>query len=336
MSGPNRARARALAVLVPLAVLFSLTTVALQVRELGIGYLETGEQLARHKAVLEGTSIDPWQYRILSEYAVEACLRLTAWLGVPHPVLFAFVGFRVLQGFFIFGLAGLYYKQFGLRDGAVVIGLSLLAWGMMNANYNSDLQFNTYTDVIFYLLASLALLRESPLWVPPIAVMAALNRETSLLIPVVAFVEGWSARAEPMARRKMTIALVSFALAAGVVIGLRYGLGPRPAGVGTPPAGFDTLLYNLGRYQSWLFLFATLGPIPVVALACMGSWPRYLRSAFWALVPAWVLAHVIAGVIAEGRLFLVPQVLVFIPGALMGVGAGGTAGPLGDRGRGDP
>ena len=47
------------------AVLFSLLTVFVQVRELGLSYLER-DQLGRHMNVLRGEAGNAWQYRILS------------------------------------------------------------------------------------------------------------------------------------------------------------------------------------------------------------------------------------------------------------------------------
>jgi len=79
------------------------------------------------------------------------------------------------------------------------------------------------------------------------------------------------------------------------------------------------LLNNLRSPQSWLYVFATLGVLPAMAIAFWSRWPPVLRAWFWALIPVWFLIHGLAAVAAEARLFLVPQVLVFIPGALHGI-----------------
>ena len=47
----------------------------------------------------------------------------------------------------------------------------------------SDIQFNTFFDVTFYLLAGLCILQKRFVWIVPITLLAALNRETSGLIP---------------------------------------------------------------------------------------------------------------------------------------------------------
>ena len=46
-----------------------------------------------------------------------------------------------------------------------------------------------------------------------------------------------------------------------------------------------------------------------------------LRVGLWTIVPLWLVVHSLAAVLAEARLLLVPQALVFIPGALFALGA---------------
>src|SRR5438270_13952090 len=58
------------------ALVFSVFTVWIQVDTMGAAHLERGIQIHRHEAVLMGISGDPWQYRILSDYAVEPVIVL--------------------------------------------------------------------------------------------------------------------------------------------------------------------------------------------------------------------------------------------------------------------
>src|SRR5690349_18573899 len=116
-------------------ILFSVLTVYLQVMALEkpfMYYLEQGLQIQRHTAI-------------------------------PHPIASAFVSFRFVQNLLIFVLAYLYYRRLGLSSIYALLGLALLAWGMTYAYYDSDLQFNTYFDIIFYLLAGLIVLAARPL-----------------------------------------------------------------------------------------------------------------------------------------------------------------------------
>src|SRR5882724_4134524 len=166
------------AVVVACIVAFSFMTVAFQVRDLGFPYVDSGPQWARHRAVLDGTANNPWQYRVLSDVAVEGILRAVTAVGAPHPVGLAFILFRVLQNLLIFLLAAEYFRSMNLSQPLTLLGLSCLAWGMTHASYDSDLQFSTYSDVLFYLVAALLLLKGHILWIPALSVLAALNRET--------------------------------------------------------------------------------------------------------------------------------------------------------------
>lgn len=309
------------------SVLFSLLTVAIHARQLGIVYLEIGNQLKRHMDVLQGTAIGHWQYRVLSDYLIEFLIQYYRKLGIFHPVASAFTSFRFIQGVMIFLTCHLYYRKLGLSTVHSLMGLSILAWGMTHANHDSDLQFNVYFDVFFFLAAGMVIISHRYLWIIPITILAASNRETSGLIPVLLFACYLPARtgkppyfAITKAQWKpIVISAVALALYTTVFFGLRFILGPRPPWepYGHTPGFFgDVLPYNLFRSVTWIQMFATLGIIPILALMSFKKWPAHLRTYFWVIVPCWFFINAFYGTMAETRLFLVPQAMVFIPGAL--------------------
>lgn len=324
MIGKAQARGRLLegVIFLGCAFLFSLFTVFVQVKALGLSYLEEGGQIQRHVAVLQGTAGDPWQYRVLAEYLVEGVIRVFHRAGIPRPIASAFISFRVFQNVLIFLLAAIYYRKLGINTYTVLIGLSLLAWGMTHSLYDSDLQFNTYFDVIFYLLAGIFTLHGRYGLLIPLSGLAALNRETSGLIPFMPISVHVLSRPRNryLLRKVAMISAAALLVYAGVFIGLRVFYGRRPliTPYGNSP-GIELLRYNLGRYITWVQLFATLGLLPILALLSMPRWPRTLYAFFWAIVPIWFAVHLAASVMAETRLFLVPHALVFIPGALFGL-----------------
>ena len=290
---------------------------------LGLRFLDDGLQTRRHTRVIQGKAGSPWQYRVLPEYMVEALIRLVGKLGIGHPNALAFIAFRLFQNFLLFVLAAAYYRRLGLSTYVTLIGLSLLAWGMTQSLYRSDLQFNTYFDVVFYLAAGLAIASGRVWWIVPITLLAALNRETSGLIPVMTLAAGLSFGADRkphVAATPAIVAAVSLALFIAVFLALRASYGWQPTVLAYGHRfGIDLFTYNVGRYVTWINLFATLGLLPIMAVASIRSWPPVLRRFFWTLVPVWVLVHLIAAVMAETRLFLVPHALVIIPGALFGI-----------------
>jgi hypothetical protein len=302
-------------------VLFSLMTVVVQVRALGQAYVER-EQWDRHLAIIQQTARDPYQYRVFSAYLLEGVLRILTALECPHPVLAGMIGFRIAQNMLLFLLAALYYQALGCRTVHVLLGLSLLAWGMTQALYDSDLAFNTYSDVIFYLAAGLVLLQKHDGWIIPITVLAAFNRETSGLIPFMVVAAHYQDLKYTRRNAKPVILVAASALAVYLIIfgGLRYLFGPRLLSVPYEhQPGFDLLCYNLGRPKTWMQLFATLSLLPFLAILSFQRWHPLLRAFFWTVVPIWFVIHAFGSVMAESRLFLVPLALIFVPGTLWSI-----------------
>jgi len=309
------------ALLLIASFIFSVFTVCVQVRALGLAYIEEGNQMQRHMAVLHGVAGNPWQYRIVSEYLAEALSLISHKLSVPHPTATAFISFRLIQNVIIFSLAGSYYRKLGLNTYAVLIGLSILAWGMTHSLYDSNLQFNTYTDIICYLAAGLVILGETYIWIIPITIVGAFNRETSGLIPLMLIVACWP-RGGALCNKAILTGIFSLVAYAFIFVGLRYAYGPQllltPFG---HRAGIDAIRWNFFRRVTWVELFGTMGILPLVALFSIKRCPNILRRFFWTVVPLWFLMHMVffATQWAESRYFLVPQALVFIPAALFGV-----------------
>lgn len=301
-------------------VLFSLFTVYLQEQYLGLPYIESGIQLQRHLAVLENTAPTPWQYRALSEYLVEIVAQACTSLGVPHPVASAFLGFRVLQNFLIFFLAAVYYRKLGLETYAALLGLALLALAMSHSLQGSDLQFSAYFDIVFYLSAALILLSDRDAWIIPLTALAALNRETCGLIPFMLLAK--HVRVRPRVHVSGARAVFIFAAACAVYlavfVGLRlvYGMGKPLSG----PVGMDLIrsVFVLSP-QAWAQFFATLSILPALTLISLRFSPPLFRAIFWAVIPAWFAIIPFTGGLYESRHYLVPQALVFVPGALLGM-----------------
>lgn len=182
--------------LIIVSLVLGLFTTYEYVHARGIHYLETGNQIKRELDVLQGHAGNPWQYRVFSAYLVSMVLNFFKGFQIPHNTAISFIFVRVIQDTIILILSFLYYKEFRLSIPLALIGLVLIAWGMSYSHYDSDLSFNTFFDVIFYLLAGLSILKKRTIWILPITVFAALNRETSGLIPflllAVVLESGWN------------------------------------------------------------------------------------------------------------------------------------------------
>jgi hypothetical protein len=299
-----------------LALILAGVTVRLQLDSLqgGIGFLR-GEQLLRHQNVLTGQAQDPWQYRIFSEVVAEGFIRFFQLFQVQDPISFGFIALRILQNTAIFLLGYALYHRISASKAIALVGILLLASCMKNAFYDNDLSFNTYFDVIFYLIVMLLLLIRSYYWMIPLMVFAALNRETSGLIP---FLMLPAVMDEPRAGLGKYIPFVLSVTVFGITFfGLRFLIPNRPLYIpyGVTP-GVPMLIYNVTRSFTWEQLFHTLGLLPFLGSFFYFVWPRVWQRFFLMLCPTWFVVHFALSVAAETRLFLVPLAIIFIPGIL--------------------
>jgi hypothetical protein len=305
-------------IIIVIGLLLGLFTTSeyLRARGAGINSLERGAQFERHQAILEGHAGNPWQYRVLAPYLLNVIIRIFNNFHINHPIAIAFVFLRVVQDTFILLLSYAYYRELGLSLSHALIGMALLAWGISNSYYDSDLAFNTFFDIIFYLLAGLCILKRKYIWIVPITLLAALNRETSGLIPFLLIISVFILQKGSLPK-VMPVFIIAVVTYVAIFVGLRLIYGKQELFIpyGHPP-GLELLAYNLFRTETWRQLIATLSIIPIIAIIGYKKWPLQLRVFFWAIVPIWFVVHAFSAVMAESRLFLVPQAMVFIPGAL--------------------
>ncbi len=304
------------ALIILLAIVLAAVTVKLQLDSLNGGadnYIH-GEQLERHNAVLQGQAPNPWQYRVLSEFVAEGSIRFSQFLKIQDPVSFGFISLRVLQNIAIFLLAFALYQKISNSKWIALAGFLLFASSMKNAFYDNDLSFNTYFDLIFYLLAVILILNRKYYWVVLVTFFAALNRETSGLIPFLLLA---AAVNEQSSWKKFLPFLLSIFAFAVVFFGLHILYPARPLYVPYQQMpGSPLLTYNVTRSFTWDQLYYTLGLVPIIGLLFIFNWPRLWQYFFLIMVPAWFAIHFVLSVVGETRLFLVPQAILFIPGVL--------------------
>jgi len=329
------------------AALLTAFTVHHQMTFMGLDWYET-VQWERTQRVIHGESGTPWQYRLLTEGSVYALVRAAEALDIPRPVATVFIAVRLAQNLAAFLLLTALYRRLGIAWPAAIFGVSMLALGMGHALYDGDLTFNTYTDISLFALAALIILSGRVRWLLLLMPFAALNRETSGCIPfMLLFATAQVARASSenhastlqfqwergslSARlriagiefhlRHLEIFIAALATWLAIVGGLRLVYGLRPYIVPTAGASpiWPLLSFNLTFWRTWVFLFATLGLAPLLGLSVWRAWPVPLRRFFWAIVPIWFPAHFMLAHAPETRLFLVPQAIIFLPGALVGI-----------------
>ncbi len=238
-----------------------------------------------------------------------------------------FVLFRFLEHLVIFWLAFKYLSLFVKNQALIILGVMLVPLFMANGVMDSDLAFNSYMDVILYLWAGLVIVKNlSYWWIVLISVLGAFNRETSLLIPVIFFFSkvDWSNfRAIPTFIKDnfqlLTVCVVATVLFLGIFVSIRAYYGYQPQTQWRVPAGPQMLKLNLlssVAVKSYNEMFGVFGFLPIWCLFIFKQMNRNLKVFFIALVPVWFAVHFISVVAYQGRLFLVPTFLVFLPAVL--------------------
>lgn len=318
----------------------------------------------RHRAVMEKRSefYNPWQYRVLCPYSIEAILwvynhsidrlfpieqkihisiastsgtvaetaefiKLMQTPGVMKYFLIFFI-FRFFEHMLIFYLAWRLWSNFVKSKWLVFLGINFLALAFGNAVAVADLSFNTYMDIIFYLLTALVIVeKKNAAVLVPITILAAFNRETGILIPALYFIS--QTDFTQFSFRRFNIGSIKFPviktwiftgflylLFLTIFIGLRIYFGYRAPQVWKVPAGWPMLKLNLFSavgLKAYMELIGTFGVIPLIILYKFRQFPYLLKKWFIFLVPLWITAHYVSVVAYQTRLFMVPFVIIIMP-----------------------
>lgn len=316
----------------------------------------------RHRAIMEERSdfYNPWQYRILSPYIVEGMLFVyNHTIDKIYPIeekihfniestsgtntetdgfiklmqtkgamkyMIIFIIYRFLEQFIIFWLLWNLWGYFVKSKWLIFLGICFSALAFGNAVTAADLAFNTYMDIIFYLLTALIIVRKkNPYWLIPITLLAAFNRETGLLIPALYFISQTDfthfkinnlKRIKFPPAKTWVLVSVLYLLFISIFIALRVHYGYKPQQVWKAPAGLPMLKLNLFSavgFKAYMELIGTFAVIPFIILYKFKSFPHLLKKWFLFLVPLWFLVHYVSVVAYQTRLFMVPILLIFIP-----------------------
>jgi hypothetical protein len=280
---------------------------------------------------------NPWQYRVLSNWLVDGWIHLlhSFSLELPPAALaytpqgqnffgvdsneWPLLLFKFLQNALLFAVAYEFYKLFTREKILVYSSMIILAYALGLGNFDSDLSFNSYFDVIFYICACLLVLRKKYDYFPLLVAGAALNRETSVLIPFLLLVAGIDFREKRISdKRAVLFAGLSIMVYAVIFFGLRFYYGYRPPRhIPGLPSVIDYWKYNLSLPLTYFKLLMIFSVLPMLSLLAWRQWPPVLRKWLWVILPAWIIVHFSWSIVAESRLFYVPVAVLFIPGLLV-------------------
>ena len=318
----------------------------------------------RHRAVIEKRSefYNPWQYRVLCPYIVESLLtvynntvdkvypieekfhftienttgatdetdKFVKLMQTPGAMkyMIIFIFFRFLEHLLIYLLAWKLWSCFVKSKLLIFFGINFLALALGNAVAVADLSFNTYMDIIFYLItANIIVYKKKPWPLVPLTILAAFNRETSILIPAVYFISqtdftqftfkkpSLKAIVFP-ARNTWLFTILLYILFFAVFTGLRLYFGYKPQQVWKAPAGLPMLKLNLFSAvgaKAYMELIGTYAVIPLIILYYFRRFPPLLKKWFLFLVPVWFMVHYVSVVAYQTRLFMVPFIMIMMP-----------------------
>ena len=281
---------------------------------------------------------NPWQYRALAPTVSETIFQIldhTVYPFIPFAKLTSrfspiylkyhttFILHRIMISVVVFYLLFLHCQWLGINRVLTYIGIVFASFSMSNSVYDSDLSFNIYYDVAFYLLGGILLVSgRSGWWFVPLTALACLNRETSLFLPFMLFWrmvdwKNWRLESWPVLRqhlRMFTASLLAFLMVFSS-IRLYFGFQPAFSEMWLQP-GWQMFYRNLLHpvsvgEQLGIFLF-----LPILCLTFFRSTSYILRFLFCLITPCWFLLHYWVVFAQEARIFLVPTLLVFIPMSL--------------------
>ena len=278
-------------------------------------------QIERHERMLAGESefYNPWQYRVFSMWVLEGVIQAFESVFPGKPAIIPYLLLNYLQFILIFWLFISYLALLRVSNPYLLgCGLIIVCYSMSSSYFRSDLSFNTYFDIAFYLLAAIIILQEKYWWIVPLTIVAALNRETSGFIPLMLLAPYSWETLKNTPGQKWLIAGTSLLLFAVVFVSVRLYYGYQPGyGINNMSSPADFLVFNLTFARLYPLLIGTLSIAPILILFGFRHLPTVVRSWFWLIVPLWFVIHFIKSNAMETRLFLVPQVLIFVPALLL-------------------
>lgn len=277
----------------------------------------------RHQKWMAGNSefFNPWQYRVLSQLVFEGFIRIFSGFPFGQPEIIAGLTLRYLQNLLIFIFFVQLLKKLQLSQTPLqIIGLILCSYAISSSAFMSDLSFNIYFDIIFYLVGIISILSNS-YWILITAItLGALNRETIGLLPFITILFSLEKLDWKPKIKNWTLfytGLSGFFIYGCIYLGLRYYFGTQPyegmEGLNSP---LDYLKYNLTFFSMYFQLLGTLSILPLLVIFYFRKISAELLVIFVGIVPAWFLIHLFMSLAVETRLFLVPAIVVFIPASL--------------------
>jgi hypothetical protein len=252
-------------------------------------------------AVRGGISVDGTGHAtLLAQYV------LALFDGALQPVTGAYlirgiVATQLLIGLILFGAAYGLYRRLGLTWLASLLGINLLAICVAAARQSRGWELDKLLEPALYLTATIAMCDRRPAAFIGVAALAALNRETGIFVPLIAF--AWGAATN-------TTGLMAAILSLAIVLPLRI-LGSHPT-------------LNIAENLNAQHIVGVLGGLcltPVLGVPWIRSASPFVRRLTLMLAPMWLTWILVTDDLGQGAPLLGLTAVLFVPLTLQGVQA---------------
>lgn len=286
-----------------------------------------------HRAIVESRHTDHRNHRVLPEYLLAGVYSLLQGHDSDPGKAQLLFWNRYAIDVSLLLAAAVYFRRLGLARPAALLGLAIMAWAMYPTRIRNGLNPATFLDVVFYLAAGALTVSGRIRHLLPLTVLAALNKETSILIPLLPLAGALSLkRPWRLPRPELRVAAWGLGLWLLVFVGIRLATGWEWFAKETDRPGWYFFFFNTqDDPEAWRQLYTTFGVLPFICLAYLRRLPRVLQGFLWLVAPIWFLVHLVMAIWAETRQLLVPMALVFVPGCLWLTRAGQTSIPTAPR-----
>ena len=272
---------------------------------------KASRRVDRHELIIQADGEAPWTYRLAVPWAAESLGSVIGQLGYPHRRAVEY-GYLFWRWVFTFGLFVLFHRYLGhwLPPPWPLVGTVLLAalHGPSFAHY--WFQPASALDLLLWTACAVLTMERRWIWLAPLIVLGALNRETSVFIVLIHGALLWGRT--PSRQLLTQVAALSACWAVPTVL-VRLAVGTVGWAHGTHPLGM--LEANL-THGNWLLYAACFwGVAWVLPVVRWRRWPAQLRALCLVLLP-YLALQLFFGRVREVRLFL-PLGLVLVPMLLL-------------------
>lgn len=292
---------------IPLVLILSVSAVIWYGYLDRVGMPNLDLRLALHNQIVAGTAPAPYRYRILVPFAAEVFIRpLSGVLGTESAFALVYALYEFFAIGYLLSTLFVWLRSWFSRDQAL-IGVLFAAGTMPIALQDHQFQPWSLLEAGLFSAALLAIHNKRHGVLGAIVVLASLNRETALFIPLALLMSSLDTSKSSPTRRAVEWRAVGFSVLlvlvwAVIFLALRYCLGSAPADKTLSEIfAFNTTAEHLSRTVVNGTLF--LGGYWILSVRGIRNAPDFVRRVAFT-IPLYLIVIAIWGVWYEVRLFM--------------------------------